>query len=222
MVTLDPELQALKANLIEMIDLTKDQLMKCLGAIEANDAKLTKEVKKKEERINNLELNIDKDCENILALHNPVASDLRFVLASLKISANLERIGDNSKSLASYLSKNIKNSNMTVLDNFSVNRMILVAISMLDDIREAILHENVEMAKKIAKQDDELDKNTKKALKVSTKLIKEDPKSSALILKTYTVIRRLERIGDYIKNIAEEVVFHLEAKVIKHRKPEKK
>jgi len=222
MVTLDPELQALKANLIEMIDLTKDQLAKCLGAIEANDAKLTKEVKKKEEQINSLELNIDKDCENILALHNPVASDLRFVLAALKISANLERIGDNSKSLASYLSKNIKESNMSVLDNFNVNRMILVAISMMKDIREAILRENVELAKKIAKQDDELDKNTKKALKISTKLIKEDPKSSALILKTYTVIRRLERIGDYIKNIAEEVVFHLEAKVIKHRNLGKK
>ena len=218
MVTLDPELHALKGNLIEMIDLTKGQLLKCLQAIETNDLTHTKKVKKGEIRINNLELNIDKECENILALHNPMASDLRFVLAALKISASLERIGDNSKSLASYLSRNIKKSNMDVLDNFNVNRMILVAMSMLDDIRVAVLDDNVEMAKKIAKQDDELDKNTKKALKIATKLIKGDPKSSALVLKTYTVIRRLERIGDYIKNIAEEVVFHLEAKVIKHKK----
>ncbi len=218
MVTLDPELQTLKANLLEMIDLTKDQLTKCLHAIETNDLSATKDVIKKEERINNLELDIDKDCENILALHNPVATDLRFVLAALKISANLERIGDNSKNLADFINKNIKKSNLAILSNFNVNRMLLVAISMMDDIREAVQHDNVEMAKKIARKDDELDETTKKALKVSTKLIKADPKNSTLVLKTYTIIRRLERIGDYIKNIAEEVVFHLDAKVIKHKK----
>lgn len=218
MVTLDPELQTLKANLLEMIDLTKDQLTQCLHAIETNDTKATKDVIKKEERINNLELDIDKDCENILALHNPVASDLRFVLAALKISANLERIGDNSKNLASYIHKNIKKSSVSILQNFNTNRMLLVAISMMDDIKEAVQNENVEIAKKIAKKDDELDDTTKKALKVSTNLIKADPKNSGLVLKTYAVIRRLERIGDYIKNIAEEVVFHLEAKVIKHKK----
>jgi phosphate transport system protein len=155
MVTLDPELQILKENLLEMIDLTKDQLIKCLHAIETNDAKATKEVMKKEERINNLELNIDKDCENILALHSPVATDLRFDLAALKISANLERIGDNSKNLASYINKNIKKSNLSILSNFNVNRMLLVAISMMDDIKEAIQKDNVDIAKKISKKDEE-------------------------------------------------------------------
>lgn len=221
MVTLDPELQTLKGNLLEMIDLTKDQLAQCLLAIETNDAKATKIVLKKEERINNLELNIDKDCENILALHNPVATDLRFVLAALKISANLERIGDNSKSLAYYIKKNMKKSNLSILENFNTIRMLEVAMSMMDDIKDAVQNDNVEVAKKIAKKDDELDENTKKALKISAKLIKADTKNSRLVLKTYTVIRRLERIGDYIKNIAEEVVFHLEAKVIKHKKPNK-
>jgi phosphate transport system protein len=94
--------------------------------------------------------------------------------------------------------------------------MVNVAISMLDDMGEAVEHDKVGPAKRIAEKDDELDESTKDALKIATRLIKEDPENSDLILKTYTVIRRLERIGDYIKNIGEEVVFHLEGKVIKH------
>jgi phosphate transport system protein len=218
MVTLDPELQTLKGNLLEMIDLTKDQLVQCLKAIETHDTKATKDVLKKEKRINNLELNIEKDVENILALHNPVATDLRFVLAALKISTSLERIGDNSKNLASYIGKNIKKSNLAILDNFRVKQMLLVTLTMMEDIKEAVEHDNVEIAKDIAKKDDELDINTKKALKVSTKINKAYPKNSSMVLKTYAIVSRLERIGYYIKNMAEEVVFHLEAKVIKHKK----
>ena len=96
--------------------------------------------------------------------------------------------------------------------------MLNVTLNMMDDIKEAVEHDNVETAKAIARKDDELDVNTKKALKISTRLIKDDPKNSSLVLKTYAIVRRLERIGDYIKNMAEEVVFHLEARVIKHKK----
>ena len=217
MVTLDPELQALKGNLLDMVELTKKQLKKCVSAVEEGDIKLAKDVLEKEKRINDLELNIDKDCENILALHSPVASDLRFVLAALKISGNLERIGDNSKSIAKFITKSIKNSDLAILKKFDFVKMVNLAISMLEDMEDAIRNNNVKPAKKVADRDDELDENTKHALKVASKLIREKPENSDLVLKTYTVIRRLERIGDYIKNIGEEVVFHLEGKVIKHQ-----
>ncbi len=222
MIALDPELQALKENLLEMLELTKSQLVQCLSAIENSDTKATKDVIKKEKRINNLDINIDKDCESILALHNPMASDLRFVLAALKISSSLERISDNSESLARYIKKNIKKSNLEILDKFNVKRMIVVTIDMLDDMKDAISNDNVLPAKKIALKDDELNEATKHALKISIKIIKNNPKDSGLVLKTYTIIRRLERIGDYIKNIGEEIVFHLEAKVTKHKRQSKK
>ena len=217
MVTLDPELQALKGNLLDMVELTKKQLKKCVTAVEEGDIKLAKDVLEKEKRINDLELNIDRDCENILALHSPVASDLRFVLAALKISGNLERIGDNSKSIAKFITKSIKNSDLAILKKFDFVKMVNLAISMLEDMEDAIKNNNVKPAKKVADRDDELYENTKHALKVAAKLIRERPENSDLVLKTYTVIRRLERIGDYIKNIGEEVVFHLEGKVIKHQ-----
>lgn len=216
MVTLDPELQALKENLVEMLELTKTQLNSCRAAIEEMDATKAKDVLEKEKRINDLELDIDKDCENILALHNPVAKDLRFVLTALKISSHLERIGDNSKSIAKFIAKNIKKSNVHIFEKFKITHMVNVALSMLTDVGNAIENDTAEPARKIADRDDELDENTKNALKIATKLIKDDPKDSDLILKTYTVIRRLERVGDYIKNISEEVMFHQEAKVTKH------
>ena len=216
MVTLDPELQALKANLLEMFELTKEQLEQCLEAIETADEKATKKVIKREKRINSLDINIDRDCENILALHSPVATDLRFVLATLKISSSLERIGDNSKSLAKYIRSNIKKDNLEILDQFNVKRMLQVTISMMEEMGTAIADEKVEIAKQIAEMDDEINESTKKAFKISRRLIKEDAKTAGLILKTYTIIRRIERIGDYIKNIGEEVVFHLEARITKH------
>jgi phosphate transport system protein len=216
MVTLDPELQALKSNLLEMFELTKEQLEQCLEAIETADEKATKKVIKREKRINSLDINIDRDCENILALHSPVATDLRFVLATLKISSSLERIGDNSKSLAKYIRSNIKKDNLEILEQFNIKRMLQVTISMMEEMGTAIAQEKVEIAKQIAEMDDEINESTKKAFKISRRLIKEDAKTAGLVLKTYTIIRRIERIGDYIKNIGEEVVFHLEARVTKH------
>lgn len=219
MVTLDPELQALKENLLEMLELTKRQLAKCLNAVEEGDMKSAKDVIEKEKRLNSLEVDIDKDCENILALHNPVASDLRFVLAALKITSNLERIGDNSKSIAKYITKNITKTNRQILDQFNAAKMVNVTLSMLDEVGIALRQHDTELAKRIAFRDEELDDETKNALKIATRLIREDTESSDLVLRTYTVIRRLERIGDYIKNIAEEVIFHNEGKIVKHQKP---
>jgi len=216
MVTLDPELQALRSTLLEMLALTRKQLEQCLSAIEHGDLKETKKVIKKEKRINSLDINIDQDCENILALHNPVASDLRFVIATLKMSSHLERIADNSKSLAKYIRQNIKKSNLQLLEQFHVKEMLLVALGMMDEMEGAIQKGDVTPVSSIMSKDKELDASRKRAFKIATKMLKENTGNAGQILKSYTIVRRVERIGDYIKNIGEELIFHLEAKVIKH------
>ena len=218
MVNLEPELQALKENLLEMMELVTSQLAKCKKSLVKADPELAKEVLAAEKRVNALELTIDKDCENILALYNPVATDLRFVLASLKIGNDLERIGDNANSLAKFLSSDLHKKERQFVDKFNLEVMFDVAIDMLNDMGKAVKGKDTQLALKTLKKDVVLNEYGKKASKIAAALIKEYPNKVRLILRIFSITRRLERVGDLIKNLGEEVVFHVEAKVIKHKK----
>jgi phosphate transport system protein len=218
MVSLDIELQSLKDNLLEMMDLVNGQLTRCKTSLEEHDNELAEEVVEKEKRVNALELTIDKECENILALHNPVATDLRFVLSTLRICADLESIGDIVKSLAKVSRNHIKKSHRSMLDKFQILKMMEVSISMLQDMREAVQKEDAQLGEKIAEKDKVLNEINKAASKVAAELINENTEKVELVLKLYTVSRKLERVGDFIKNIGAELVFHIEARVLKHRK----
>lgn len=218
MVSLDIELQSLKDNLLEMMDLVNSQLIRCKSSLEDHNEELADEVVEKEKRVNALELTIDKECENILALHNPVATDLRFVLATLRICADLESIGDIVKSLAKSSRNHIKKSHRGLLDKFRILKMMEVSISMLQDMREAVQKEDAQLGEKIAEKDKLLNEINKSASKVAAELISENSEKVELILKLYTFSRKLERVGDFIKNIGAELVFHIEARVLKHRK----
>jgi phosphate transport system protein len=218
MVSLDIELQSLKDNLLEMMDLVKSQMVKCKGALQDHDTQLADEVVDREKRVNALELTIDKDCENILALHNPVATDLRFVLSTLKICADLESIGDITKGLAKTSRNHIQKSHRNLLDKFKILKMIEVSISMLEDMREAVQKEDAQLGEKIAEKDKILNEINKDASKVAAELIKDHIEKIDLILKLLSITRKLERVGDFVKNIGAELVFHIEARVLKHQK----
>ena len=130
MSNLDPELEALKQNLVDMLILVNSQLTKCKEATMNSDADLANQVLSTEKRVNALDLAIDKDCENILALYTPVATDLRFVLASLKISNDLERIGDNAEGIANLLLRVMEKAGADMITKFKLMEMFDVAISL--------------------------------------------------------------------------------------------
>ncbi len=218
MLNLEPELQALKENLLEMMDLVISQLAKCRKALVKSDPESAQEVLATEKRVNALELTIDKDCENILALYNPVATDLRFVLASLKIGNDLERIGDNANALAKFLASDLHKKEKLFVDKFKLEEMFDAAIEMLEDMSKAVKNNDTEIARKTIKKDIVLNEIGKNASKVAIDLIKENPDEIKLVLRLFSITRRMERVGDLIKNLGEEVVFHVEAKVIKHKK----
>jgi len=218
MSNLEIELQALKENLLEMMGLVSEQIELCRQATISGDLKLAEQVIENEKRVNALELTMDKDCENILALHNPVATDLRFVLAVLKITADLERIGDNAKNIATFLIKNSKKLDRDYLDKFGIGKMYEVSISMLSCLSESLKKDDAELARKTFKDDELLNKKNKSGPKIAAALIEEDPKQAKLIVRLLAVVNKLERVGDLAINIAEEVVFHVEAKVLKHNK----
>lgn len=212
----------LKQDLLEMSFLVKTQLEKSREALLHHDLDLANEVVINDKRINGLELKIDKDCENILALHSPVAIDLRFILATLKINHDLERIGDHAEGIGWYVIDIGKKIDQEILEQFMVAQMYDKAITMLEDVYEALDKEDTTLARKIFKKDDFLNKKNKKATKIAIKLIKDAPEKAKAIIPLLSIVRKLERVGDLTKNMGEEIIFHIEAKVLKHKKKSKK
>lgn len=216
MTHLDIEIKRLKEEVTEMFELVISQLKKSKSAIINFDKVLAREVNFNEKRVNALELKIDKDCENIFALFNPVAIDLRFVLACLKINSNLERIGDISDGIARYVAETESKFEKDLLDITRLSEMFDTALSMLSDAESSFVSEETKLARTVFKKDDLLDEINGNANKVVEDYIKQHPDKIAQCLHIISTIRKLERTGDQTKNIAEEIIFSIEAKVLKH------
>ncbi|MFM2135238.1 MAG: hypothetical protein RL021_638 [Bacteroidota bacterium] len=216
MTHLDVELNRLKSEAVEMFELVISQLRKANISLIDFDKDLAREVNFTEKRINSLELKIDKDCENIFALFNPVAIDLRFVLAVLKINYNLERIGDIADGIARYVIEAKTPFSEEVVEATRLDPMFLTAIEMLEDVQNAFLNEDAKAARSVFQKDDLLDEINSAANKAIEGLVRADPDNISPALHVLSSIRKLERTGDQVKNIAEEIIFYLEAKVLKH------
>lgn len=224
MTHLDLELQELKTEIIGMWTLVISQMRKTQIALLQYDKDIAREVIANEKRVNALELKVDRDCENIFALMNPVAVDLRFVLAILKINNNLERIGDIAKGMA----KLIVNSNSAIDEKLmtvaQVEIMFETSIQMLTDLLIAFDEENTKLAREIFTRDEKLDELNMNANNIVSNYIHDNTDKVEQALNIHSSIRKLERIGDQCTNIAEEIIFYIEAKVLKHhsKKKEKK
>ena len=196
--------------------LVQSQLNKAKEAMVQFDKDLAREVLIKEKRVNSFELKIDRDCENIFALYCPVAIDLRFLLAALKINTNLERIGDIAAGIALYVVESSVNFDVKALESTSLLRMYEEAVNILIDARTAFEKEDTVLARSIFKRDDVLDAINEAAPATIAAVIKADPDSITEALYILSVVRKLERVGDQAKNIAEEIIFYVEAKILKH------
>lgn len=218
---LDVELKRLKEETVEMFELVTSQMKKSQIAFMGLDKEIAREVNFNEKRVNALELMIDKDCENIFALFNPVAVDLRFVLAVLKINSNLERIGDIADGISRYIidSENIFDKNLLAVSK--IDEMFEMAVVMLNDVVSAFDKEDSKLARGVFKKDDYLDEINGRANHVIEEYILANQNNISQSLHIISAIRKLERTGDQIKNVAEEIIFYLEAKVLKHLPSEK-
>ena len=166
--------------------------------------------------MNALELKIDKDCENIFALFNPLAVDLRFVLAVLKINSNLERIGDIADGISRYVADADTAFDAQLLKVTRLTEMFNVAIEMLMNAQQAFDTEDTKLARGIFGKDDLLDEINESANAVIEDFIRKNPDKISQSLHIVSTIRKLERTGDQAKNVAEEIIFYIEAKVLKH------
>ena len=217
MAQIETELQLLKTEAVNMWTLVNSQLNKARLAFINFDKDLAREVVLKEKRVNGSELKIDRDCENIFALFCPVAIDLRFLLAVLKINTNLERIGDIAEGIAKYVIDAEVPFSQQLLDIARILPMYEESVRMLEDTQEAFEKEDTILARGVFKKDEFLDDVNRHSHKVLEKHLKENPEDIAQGLWILSTIRKLERVGDQAKNIAEEIIFYLEAKVLKHK-----
>jgi phosphate transport system protein len=216
MTPLENEINGVKKELISMWILVQSQMNKAREAMIQFDKDLAREVLVKEKRVNSFELKIDRDVENIFALHCPVAIDLRFLLAALKINTNLERIGDIAAGVAKYVVDSSVNFDAAALESTSLVRMYDESINILMDARTAFENEDTALARSIFKRDDVLDAINDNAPITIAEVIKTDITKLNEALFMLSIIRKLERVGDQSKNIAEEIIFYVEAKILKH------
>lgn len=220
-IHLDTELNHLRKSLMDMWSLVISQLNKAEEALFTNDKNLAKEIKVNEKRVDAFELSIIMDCENILALLNPVAADLRFVLAVLKIAYNLERTGDYAKSIAGIVEDINEVKDKEIFNTTGIPNMFSTTLTMMNDVYHAFETNDNRMVRSIFTMDEVLDNYNRQANDIFTNLIAKQPENTRLLINLLSVVRRLERIGDQSKNIAEEIIFYIEASTVKHDKKKK-
>jgi phosphate transport system protein len=216
MTHLHDQLKKLRANLLEMADLVKNQFNKSLTSLFDEDDDLANEVLHNERRVNALELKIDRDCENIFALLTPVAHDMRFVFGTLKINADLERIADYAEGISKLILLGEKKFDPELIEKIELKRMFEVCFEMLKDIEEAYATDDSRLARSVFARDKQLNKINEKVTDIVEEYIKGDTTQIKQALLLASIIRKLERVGDHITNIAEEIIFYKEAKVLKH------
>ena len=219
---LDTEIKLLKDNVLELMFLVKNQLEKGQQALNNFDEELAHEIMANEKRVDSLELTVDRDCEQLLALHNPVAVDLRFVMAAFKINSDLERVGDHANSIAKYIVDFGGPIDEEIFEKMRLEEMYNISIKMMSNVFNAFITEDTELARKVFRLDETLNEINREVSEVTTSLIKSDIEQTQNYLYLFSIIRKLERVGDLTKNMAEELIFYIEAKVLKHKKMKSK
>lgn len=208
-------LAKLKTRIIKMSSLVEEQIELAIRAIEEENKELAALVREREEKVNSLDRKIEKTCQKIIALSQPVAMDLRLVLSALTINTNLERIGDLAKNIVrSYLEFEKKPS---FLGATKYPEMTKIAQKMINHAIDAFNNNDAELAKKVIEMDNNLDTLFAENRKEIIDLMKENPTLIDDGLRVLEICRHLERVGDHCTNVAEDVYFIVEANLIKHK-----
>lgn len=212
------ELFQLKSATLEMAELVKSQVVGILQATTHFDMSLIDEIELNERQVDNMDIRIERKCEQILALFSPVARDLRFVFAVNKIVDDLEGISDNANAIGKYLLETSQAFNKEVLIQLEFARMHNQILVMLESLMQALEEESTEKARFVLAQEDLLDELNIKANGVIARMATASNVETEVtdLINLLTIIRKIEKIGDYLANIAERIIYFIDARIIKH------
>ncbi|HMN48702.1 MAG TPA: phosphate signaling complex protein PhoU [Ignavibacteriaceae bacterium] len=212
---LDEHLEKLKTRVLKMCSLVDEQVQFAIKAVENDDLELAQSVIDRDKKVNKYDVKIDKICQKIFALAQPVAMDLRYIMSSLTINSNLERIGD----IAVNISENILmiKKKPAFYNNTKLEEMFSITKEMLKNALDAFIIGNAELAKKVILSDDIVDKLNAENHTILKNIMKQSPDNIEGAVALLVISRELERLADHATNIAEDVFFIVEAQLIKHK-----
>jgi phosphate transport system protein len=217
---IETEQQEIKGKVLEMFSLVYEQIDKSGHSLLTIDKGMAAQVIVFEHKVNSFELKICKAIEDYIALYNPVAIDLRFVLAMLQMSSDLERIGDYARGIARFVKETTQEEmNPELIIDTQMDKMIEQVLLMLRTAQTSLEEENASLANAIFEKDRIVNEIKNRATDVIAAAIIKDAtaESAKQLLRIQDVFRKLERTGDHIKNIAEEIIFYVDAKIIRHK-----
>jgi phosphate transport system protein len=213
---LDEEIKALKEMILKMGLLVEKAISDSVKALVERDSALANDVIKKDHDINALDVEIDEDCIRLVALRQPKAGDLRFITTAMKITTDLERMGDLAVDICERALE--LNEEPLLKPYIVIPRMAEITQDMLVDTLDAFLKKDIALAYDIIKRDDEVDDLTVQNFKNLLIFMIQDTKTVSRAVKVTFIAKYIERIADHVTNIAEMVVYMVEGKIIRHTK----
>jgi phosphate transport system protein len=211
---LHEELDLLQERLMEMAGLSEDMVHRAVDAFLERNGEALKSIKEDDRRIDSLEVELDEGVVALIALHQPVASDLRHVLTTLKIANDIERVGDHAHNIAKAARRSAKTRPLPEIPELA--ELAVLAQRMLGDALASLGSRDPARARGVCARDDRVDDMKAAVQKILVRVMSEDPESIRTALEYIRVAQQLERIGDLSTNISEEVVFLVEGHSIKH------
>ena len=208
------ELDILKSRLLEMGGLAEQRVRRAVQGLAEREHDLIESVLVGDEPINVLQLEIDDRCLKMLALHQPMATDLRAVMAAVKINTDLERVGDLAVNIAEAVRRYLQHP--PVKELIDIPRMAMIAQDMLRDALDAYVRRDIPLAQNVLDRDDEVDALKTMVFRELLTHMLRDPQTIEPSLDLILISRHLERIGDHATNIAEDVIFMVSAKDVRH------
>jgi phosphate transport system protein len=208
------ELEQLKTRLLEMGGLAEENVRLAVKGLVDRDHDLIDRVLMGDEPINALHIELDSRCFRLLALHQPMAADLRTIVAAVKINTDLERVGDLAVNIAEAARRYVGHQPVKKL--IDIPRMASIAQAMLRDALDAFVRRDVELAQRVLNEDDRLDALKTQIFRELLTHMLADPSTIEPALDLILVSRHLERIGDHATNIAEDVIFIVSARDVRH------
>jgi len=212
---LKKEIDNLKKELLTLCGMVEDSFWQAVKSIKTRDVKLAEKVINSDIEIDQMEVKVEENCLKILALHQPVAIDLRFIITALKINNDLERIGDLAVNIAERSQFLSAQKQLDMLFDFEV--MAEKTQAMVKKSIDALVNIDCNLASKVCQADDEIDAINREMYDQVKDQIKQTPENIETLIHLLSVSRHLERIADHATNIAEDVIYMVKGEIVRHK-----